>query len=152
MCRRITVKSSFLRKEFSIKIIKGVINSEVNKIKKILSFVKTTLSNNKNSITVALVTSLFWVSIWGIDEVKDAERHTKLKTEHSMLIANYQALYKVCETLEENNVKLQVIIRDQGIMLHKAENFINEQKKVIEELSRRLYSTQNDTAGWASHE
>jgi len=37
-------------------------------------------------------------------------------------------------------------------MLHKAENFINEQKKIIEELSKRLYSTQNGTAGWAYNE
>lgn len=110
------------------------------------------LSGNRNLLTSILVTSLFWVSLWAIDEVRDTEKYTKLKTEHSILITNYQALYKVCENLEENNVKLQVIIRDQGIMLHKAENFINEQKKVIEELSRRLYSTQNDTAGWASYE
>ena len=61
-------------------------------------------------------------------------------------------MYKVCQNLEENNVKLQKIIRDQGIMLHKAENFINEQKKIIEELSKRLYSTQNGTEGWAYNE
>ena len=121
------MKNSFLRKDIKTDALKGVIYYRVNKIKNIFRSVKTKLFGDKNLLTAILVTSLFWVSVWGIDEVKDTEKHTKLKTEHSMLVTNYNALYKVCENLEENNVKLQKIIRDQGIMLHKAENFINEQ-------------------------
>ena len=146
------MKNSFLRKDIKIHALKGVIYYRVNKIKNIFRSVKTKLFGDKNLLTAILVTSLFWVSVWGIDEVKDTEKHIKLKTEHSMLVTNYNNLYKVCQNLEENNVKLQKIIRDQGIMLHKAENFINEQKKIIEELSKRLYSTQNGTAGWAYNE
>ena len=146
------MKNSFLRKDIKIDALKGVIYCGVNKIKNIFRSIKTKLFGDKNLLTAILVTSLFWVSVWGIDEVKDTEKHTKLKTEHSMLVTNYNALYKVCENLEENNVKLQKIIRDQGIMLHKAENFINEQKKIIEELSKRLYSTENGTRSWALYE
>ena len=131
------MKNSFLRKDIKIDALKGVIYCRVNKIKNIFRSIKTKLFGDKNLLTVILVTSLFWVSVWGIDEVKDTEKHTKLRTEHSMLVTNYNSLYKVCQNLEENNVKLQKIIRDQGIMLHKAENFINEQKKI---------------AGWAYNE
>ncbi len=152
MCRKLSMKNSFLKKEIKISTIKGVIKGKVNKIKKIIDRVKNALSENKNLITTFLIASLFWISLWAIDEVGDTEKHTKLKTEHSILIENFNSLVVTLREMEKQYVQLQKVIHQQGIIIHKAENALMEQKKIIEDLTRRLYSTENDTRSWASHE